>query len=92
MSDKKQGILNEVTNRRSNYIIKGKIQDPKICFNELYNLNLRFKKIKAKYDKDEYEMKALVFDVLPEEYKPVRLSCNVKISDTAYKDLKKEIR
>ena len=37
-------------------------------------------------------MKAQVFDVLPEEYKPVRVSCNVKIPKMACKYLKKEIR
>ena len=34
-------------------------------------------------------MKAQVFDVLPEEYKPVRVSWNVKILNMEYKDLKK---
>ena len=32
---------------------------------------------------------AHIFNVLPEEYKPVRVSCNTNISNMAYKDLKK---
>ena len=36
-------------------------------------------------------MKAHVSDVLPEEYKPMRVSCNVNIQKIEYKDLKKEI-
>ena len=36
-------------------------------------------------------MKAHVFDVLPEEYKPVKLYFNVNIFKMAYNDLKKEI-
>ena len=32
-----------------------------------------------------------LFDVLPEEYKPVRVSCNLNISNMDYKDIKKEI-
>ena len=34
-------------------------------------------------------MKAHVFDILPEEYQPVHVSCNVNISNMAYKDIKK---
>ena len=49
-------------------------QDPEIWFIELYNLNLNFNKIKLKYKKDEDQMKAHIFDVLQEEYKPVRIS------------------
>ena len=36
-------------------------------------------------------MKAHIFDVLQEEYKPVRISWNVNISKMAYKDHNKEI-
>ena len=36
-------------------------------------------------------MKARVFDVLTESYKPVRVSCNVNILNMACKDIKKEI-
>ena len=92
VSDEKQESLNEVTNRWNSCRINGTIQYPGIWFNELYNLNLKFNKIKEKYERDEYEMKAHEFDVLPEKYKPVRVSCNVNISMMAYKDLKKEIR
>ena len=35
-------------------------------------------------------MKTHVFDILPEEYKPVRVYCNVNISKMAFKYLKKE--
>ena len=37
------------------------------------------------------KLKSHVFDVLPEEYKPVRVSYNVKISNMEFKYLKKEI-
>ena len=72
--------LNEVTQSWNNYRIKETSQDPDIWFNELFNLNLKFNKIKAKYDKNEDQMKSYVFHVLPEYYKPVRVSCNVNIS------------
>ena len=54
-------------------------QDSEIRFNELYNLNLKFKKIKEKYKKYEYDMKAHVSDVLPEEFKPVRVYGDLNI-------------
>ena len=57
-----------------------------------YYFNFMFNNINAKYDKDEDEMKAHVFDVTPEYYKPVRISFNVNISKMTFKDLKKEIR
>ena len=53
VSDEKQESLNGVTNRWNNCRIKDTSQDQYIWFNELYNLNLKFKKIKAKYKKDE---------------------------------------
>ena len=81
--------MNEVTNRWNNFRIKDTSQDPNIWFIEIFNLNLNFKKIKAKYKKDEDELKPYVFDVLPEDYKPMRVSCNVNISNMAFKDLKK---
>ena len=65
VSDEKQEILNEVTKRWNNYSIKDTSQEPYKCFNKLFDLNLKFKNIKVKYDKDEDEMKAHVFDVLP---------------------------
>ena len=92
MSNEKQDNYNEVTNRCNNFRIKDTSQDPDIWFNELFNLNLKFKNIKAKYNKDEYEMKSHVFDGLPEYYKPVRVSCNFNISKMAFKDLNKDIR
>ena len=64
----------EFTNRWNTCRIKNTSQDTDIWFNELYNLNLKFNKIKEKYEKDEYEMRAHVFEVLPEEYKPVNVS------------------
>ena len=67
VSDEKQEMLNEVNNRRNNRKIKDTSSDPGIWFNELYNLNLKFKNTKAKYEKYEDELKAHVFDVLPEE-------------------------
>ena len=48
-SDEKQESLNEVTNRRKNCSIKETSQDTDICFNELYNLNIKFNKIKVKF-------------------------------------------
>ena len=62
-----------------------------IWFNEILYLNLKFNKIKAKYEKDEDELKACVFDVLPEDYTLARVSCNVNISKMSFKDLKKDI-
>ena len=46
--------------------IKVTIQDSDIWFNEIYNLYLKFNKMKGKYEKYEDEMKAYVFDALPE--------------------------
>ena len=66
MSDDNQDILNEVTKRWNNYRIKDTSQDPDIWFDELYNLNLKFKTIKTKYEKYEDYLKAHVFDFLPE--------------------------
>ena len=65
VSDEKQEILNEVTNSWNNWNITDTILDPNIWFNELYNLSLKFKRIKVKYEKYEDELKARVFDVLP---------------------------
>ena len=79
VSDEKQESLNEVTNRWNNCSIKDLIQDPDIWFNELYNLKLNFKKIKARYEKYEDELKAYISDVLSEEYKPFRVSCNINM-------------
>ena len=76
MSDEKQDTLNEVTNMWINCNMKETSLDPDIWFNEIYNLNLKFKKIKVKYENDEDELKAHVFNVFPEEYKQLRLSCN----------------
>ena len=45
-----------------------------IWFNEIFNLNLKFNNIKEKYDKDEDKLKSHAFDILPEYYKPVRVS------------------
>ena len=64
VSDEKQESLNEVTNGWKNCKIKGTSLDPYIWFNDLYNFNLKFKKIKAKYENDEDELKAHVVDVL----------------------------
>ena len=72
--DERKDILNEVTNRWKSCRIKDTSQDPDIWFNELFNLKLKFNKIKVKYDKDEDDLKEHVFDVLPEDYRPVRLS------------------
>ena len=58
--------MHVVTNRYNNYNIRDTILDPDIWFNELYNFNLTFKKIKESYEKDEDELRADVFDVLPE--------------------------
>ena len=89
VSDKKQESLHGVTNLCNNCNIKDTSLDPDIWFNELYNLSLRFKNIKAKYEKDEDEMKAHVFYVLTEEYKQLRVSWSVKFSKIQFIDLKK---
>ena len=52
VSDEKQEILDEVTNRCNKFIINTTSQGPDIWFNELYNLNLKLNNIKAKYEKD----------------------------------------
>ena len=89
VTDKKQEGINEVKNRWTTCSIKDTIQHTYIWSNGLYNLNLNTKKTKEKYEKYEYEMEEHVFDILPEEYKPVRVSWNVKILNMEYKDLKK---
>ena len=73
MSDEKQENFNGVTTRRNNCKIKDTILDPEIWFNELSNLNLKFKNINAKHEKDKDELRTNFFDVLPEEYKQVRV-------------------
>ena len=65
VSDEKQKSLNGVTNRWNNCKVKYTSLDPDIWFNELYNLNLNFKNINAKYENDEDKLKAHIFDVLP---------------------------
>ena len=75
----------------NNCRIKDTSQDSDIWFNELFHLNLKLKKIKANYYKYEDELKAHVFDVLNEDYKPVRVSCNVSISNISFKDLNTDI-
>ena len=49
---------------------QGTRQDPDICFNEQYNLNLKFNNIKENYERYEDGMKAYVFDILPKEKNP----------------------
>ena len=66
VSNENQDTLNEVTNRWNNCSIKDTSQDTDIWFNDLFNLNLKFKKIKAGYEKYEDEHKEHFFDVLPE--------------------------
>ena len=58
VSDEKQDILNELTNKWNICKIRDTSPDPEIWCNELYTLNLRVKKIKENYEKDEYELKA----------------------------------
>ena len=53
VSDEKQESLNEVTNRWNKLRINDTSQDPDIWFNGLYHLNLKFNKIKTKYEKYE---------------------------------------
>ena len=84
--------MNEVTNRCNNCKIKDTSLDPYIWFNDLYNLNIKLKKIKAKYEKDDDEIKAHIINVLPEEYNQVRVSCRINMSKMQFKYLKKEIR
>ena len=79
MSDNKQESINEGTNKWNSYRIKDTSQYPDIWFYEVFNINLNLKKIEAKYEKDKDEMKVHIFDVLPEKYKPVRVSSNVNI-------------
>ena len=60
VSNENKEILNEVTKRLNNCSIKEKSQDPNIWFNRLFNLILKFKKIKARYEKDRDDQKAHV--------------------------------
>ena len=62
VSDETQERLNEVTNRWNNCKIRNTSLDPDILFIEIYNLNLNFKKIKERYEKDEDELKRHVFE------------------------------
>ena len=66
--------MNEVTNRWNNFSVKDTSQYPDIWFNELFNLNLKFKRIQSNYEKDEDELKAQFIEVVPEDYKTVILS------------------
>ena len=66
VSYEKQGILNEVTKSWNNFRINHTSQDSNIWFNGLFNLNLKLIKFKEKYEKDEDNMRAHVFDVSPE--------------------------
>ena len=91
MSDEKQESLNELTNGWNNIRIKDTSQDPDIWFHELFDSNLRFKNIEVKYAKEKYELIAHVFDVLPENYNTMRVSCSIKVSKMEFKDTKKEI-
>ena len=75
VSNEKQERLNQVKTGGTTSVSRTKRQVYDIWFNSLYNLNLKLNNIKDKYEKDKYEKKAHVFDVLPEEYEPVRVSC-----------------
>ena len=46
VSEEKQEILNEITSRWNTYRIKEANQNPDIWFNEVYDLNFKFNKIK----------------------------------------------
>ena len=75
--------MNEFTNRWNTCRIKDTRKYPDIWFNKLNNLKFKFNRIKEEYEKYEDTMKAYAFEVLPEEFKPVRVSRNVKISKMA---------
>ena len=92
VSDDKKEILNELKNRRNSFKITDTSLGLDFWFNELYNLKLNFKKIKANYEKDEDELKENVFYILPEEYKQGRVSCNINMYKMKFKYMKKEIR
>ena len=49
-----------MTNIWNNFRIKDTSQDPEIWFNRLFHLNLKRKKIKAKYEKERYELKSQI--------------------------------
>ena len=66
--------------------VKYTSHNPFIWFNKQ---NLKFKKIKKKYEREKDNIKIHVFDGLTEEYKPLNVSCNINISNIAYKDIKK---
>ena len=63
-----------------------------MLFNESYNINLKFNNMKSNCEKDEDKLKTHVFDVLPEKYNPVKVSCNINIENMVFKLLKKEIQ
>ena len=62
-----QETLNEGTSRWNNFKIKDTSLETDIWLNELYSLNLKSKKIKVKFEKDEYKLEAHVLYILPEE-------------------------
>ena len=50
VSDEKQDSLSEVTNRWNKCKINNTILEPDVYFIEIYSLNLKFKRMKAKYE------------------------------------------
>ena len=83
--------MNDVTNRWNNFRIKDASKDTYIWFNDLFNLNLKLKKIKAKCEKYEDDIKSHVFEALTKDYNTMRVSCNVNTSKMEFMDLKKDI-
>ena len=53
VSKEKQEIINEVTNRWNTFRNKDTSQYPRICFNELDNLNLNLNNNKVNYERDK---------------------------------------
>ena len=66
VSDEKQESLNKVKNTWKKCSTKDRSQDLGIWLNKLYDFNAKLKKIKRKHEKYKDDMKAHVFDVLPE--------------------------
>ena len=71
VSSQKQNSLTDVTEEWNNSRLGSVKVDPDDWFPYLYQVNAKFKKIKAKYGKDDDQIKAHVLVNLPEEYEVI---------------------
>ena len=91
VSSEKQISLTDVTEEWNNSRLRSTKVDPDDWFTYLYRVNVRFKKIKTEYGKDDDQVKAHVLVNLPEEYKAIQT--NLRMNPTySYKDYRTHIR